>query len=159
MILCLCLHKKRAPKNNEINSNVKRPLWEQRKVFGDRKEIVWEGQLVYPIICYATSLIAPWSLVLNKPVHPEALYQFITKALKSSMEPIVMWWKNIGRIKMSIEFGNSVSEAYLGSTTEFSYHPDSHCSKPSWLKIKKRETLSKHTPQSANHKLKTLMLL
>ena len=58
---------------------------------------------------------------------------------------------------MSIEFGNSVSEAYLGSTTEFSYHPDSHCSKPSRLKIKKREILSKHTPQSANHKLKTLM--
>ena len=37
---CLCQHKKRAPKNNEINSCVKRPLREQRKVFGARIKIM-----------------------------------------------------------------------------------------------------------------------
>ena len=46
LLLCLCQHKKRAPKNNEINSNVKRPLVEQRKVFGARIKIVQEEQLV-----------------------------------------------------------------------------------------------------------------
>ena len=36
LMLCLCQHKKRAPKNIEINPNVKRPLGEQRKMFGAR---------------------------------------------------------------------------------------------------------------------------
>ena len=61
-------HKKRVPKNKEINSNAKRPLWEQRKVFGARMKNIWEEQLVYPLIHNITSIIAPWSLVLNKPI-------------------------------------------------------------------------------------------
>ena len=41
----------------------------------------YEGQLFDPLVHYITSAIAPWSLVLNKPVNPEALYQFITQCV------------------------------------------------------------------------------
>ena len=50
IVLCLCQHKKGAPKNNEIYSNVKGPLQEQRKVFGTVLKIMQEGQLVDPLI-------------------------------------------------------------------------------------------------------------
>ena len=50
LILCLYQHTKRSPRNNEVNSNVKRPLWEQSKVFGTRRKIMWEWQVVDPLI-------------------------------------------------------------------------------------------------------------
>ena len=64
-LLCLCQHKKRASKNNEINSSVKRPLREQRKVFGARIKIMNKEQLVDSLINFITIVIAPWFLVLN----------------------------------------------------------------------------------------------
>ena len=40
IVFCMCQHKKRALKNNEINSNVKRLLIEQRKVLDTRIKIM-----------------------------------------------------------------------------------------------------------------------
>ena len=40
LILCLYQHNKKAAKDNELNSNVKRSLWEQRKVFSARIKIM-----------------------------------------------------------------------------------------------------------------------
>ena len=60
-VLSLCQQKKRAPKNNEINAYVKRPVWEKRKVIGCRIKIMLEGQLVDPqiYISVQNSLISP----------------------------------------------------------------------------------------------------
>ena len=63
---CICIDtRKRAPKNNEINSKVKRPLWEQRNMLGARIKIMWEEQLVDPLNNYITSVIPPWFLVVK----------------------------------------------------------------------------------------------
>ena len=43
------------------------------------KLIMWEEQLVDPLIYYKASVIAPWSSVLNKPVNPEPCYYSITQ--------------------------------------------------------------------------------
>ena len=43
---------KRATKNNEINSKVTKPLWKQRNRFGTIIKIMWEEQLVDPLIYY-----------------------------------------------------------------------------------------------------------
>ena len=40
--LCLCQHEKRAQTSNEINSNVKRPLWELRKLFDARTKALYQ---------------------------------------------------------------------------------------------------------------------
>ena len=41
---------------------------------------LWPGEWLESLCpsAYITSAIAPWSLVLNKPVNPEPLYQFLT---------------------------------------------------------------------------------
>ena len=41
---------KSVQKNNQTNFKVKRPLWEQRNRFGARITIMWEEQLVDPLI-------------------------------------------------------------------------------------------------------------
>ena len=39
-------------------------------MFGARIKIMWEEQLVDPVIQYITSVIAPQSLIFNKPANP-----------------------------------------------------------------------------------------
>ena len=46
LMMCLYQHKERAPKNNETNSYVRRPLGEPRKVFGVSIKMMEERQLV-----------------------------------------------------------------------------------------------------------------
>ena len=46
--------RKRVPKNNERNSEVKKPSWKQMNMFGTRLKIMWEEQLVLPLIHYIT---------------------------------------------------------------------------------------------------------
>ena len=47
---CVCV-------NNQTNSKVKRPLWEQKNMFGTRIMVIWEEQLVDPLILYITSKV------------------------------------------------------------------------------------------------------
>ena len=47
-------------KYSDHDSNVKRPLWEPRKVFGARIKIMWEGQLVDPQIHYIMEWVLPF---------------------------------------------------------------------------------------------------
>ena len=60
---------------------VKRPMWEQRNMFGARIKIKLEAQLVDPPIHYLTCVIVLWSSALNKPVIPEVLYNIFIKIL------------------------------------------------------------------------------
>ena len=66
-MLCLYQNKKRAPKSNEVNSNVKGPLWEQWKELVHRIKIMYEGQLVDPVLicinneCRVFSIISEWT--------------------------------------------------------------------------------------------------
>ena len=63
------------------------------KAFVRTKYYVWrqnkdyvEGATCDPPINYLTCIIAPWSLVFNKPANPEALYQFITQLRKYKLK-------------------------------------------------------------------------
>ena len=44
---------------------MKMPFPEQMNMFGARIKIMWEEQLVDPLIHNVTSVIAPWSSVLS----------------------------------------------------------------------------------------------
>ena len=67
--LLLCLYQKRVPKNNETNSKVKRPLWEQRTMFVTRIKIVWKEQLM--MTCGDTKKASNtyWNLGPYGPTH------------------------------------------------------------------------------------------
>ena len=54
-LYCVCINTKKVPKNNEINSDVERPLCEQSKVFGAQIKIMWEWKLVDPLIHIKTA--------------------------------------------------------------------------------------------------------
>ena len=69
-LLCLSGHNKKGANRT---MKVKRPLWEQRNMFGARIKIMWDEQLVDPPIHYLTGVVVPWSSVKNKLVNPEVV--------------------------------------------------------------------------------------
>ena len=61
------------PAFGHIIASNKKYVWNQNKTYA-------EEQLVDPLIHYITSVIALWSLILNKPENPDPCSYFITQA-------------------------------------------------------------------------------